>query len=140
MNKLISLLSGTIFGIGLVISEMINPQKVLGFLDIFGNWDPSLAFVMVGALIVSLPTFHIIKKKEKPLLEEKFDYSYNKNIDQRLILGSILFGAGWGLAGLCPGPAISSLALLNFYSMSFVISMFLGFYLVKLFDSITQAR
>jgi len=74
------------------------------------------------------------------LLEEKFDYSYNKNIDQRLILGSILFGAGWGLAGLCPGPAISSLALLNFYSMSFVISMFLGFYLVKLFDSITQAR
>ena len=140
MNKFISLLSGIIFGIGLVISEMINPQKVLGFLDIFGNWDPSLAFVMVGALIVSLPTFHIIKKKEKPLLEEKFDYSYNKNIDQRLILGSILFGAGWGLAGLCPGPAISSLALLNFYSMSFVISMFLGFYLVKLFDSITQAR
>lgn len=140
MNKLISLLSGIIFGIGLVISEMINPQKVLGFLDIFGDWDPSLAFVMVGALIVSLPTFHIIKKKEKPLLEEKFDYSYNKNIDQRLILGSILFGAGWGLAGLCPGPAISSLALLNFYSMSFVISMFLGFYLVKLFDSITQAR
>ena len=140
MNKLISLLSGIIFGIGLVISEMINPQKVLGFLDIFGNWDPSLAFVMIGALIVSLPTFHIIKKKEKPLLEEKFDYSYNKNIDQRLILGSILFGAGWGLAGLCPGPAISSLVLLNFYSMSFVISMFLGFYLVKLFDSITQAR
>ena len=140
MNKLISLLSGTIFGIGLVISEMINPQKVLGFLDIFGNWDPSLAFVMIGALIVSLPTFHIIKKKEKPLLEEKFDYSYNKNIDQKLILGSILFGAGWGLAGLCPGPAISSLALLNFYSISFVITMFLGFYLVKLFDSITQAR
>ena len=140
MNKLISLLSGIIFGIGLVISEMINPQKVLGFLDIFGNWDPSLAFVMIGALIVSLPTFHIIKKKEKPLLEEKFDYSYNKNIDQRLILGSTLFGAGWGLAGLCPGPAISSLALLNFYSMSFVISMFVGFYFVKLLDSITQAR
>ena len=140
MNKLISLLSGIIFGIGLVISEMINPQKVLGFLDIFGNWDPSLAFVMVGALIVSLPTFHIIKKKEKPLLEEKFDYSYNKNIDQRLILGSILFGAGWGLGGLCPGPAISSLALLNFYSISFVISMFIGFYFVKLLDSTTQAR
>ena len=140
MNKLISLLSGTIFGIGLVISEMINPQKVLGFLDIFGNWDPSLAFVMIGALIVSLPMFHIIKKKEKPLLEEKFDYSNNKNIDQRLIFGSILFGAGWGLGGLCPGPAISSLALLNFYSIFFVISMFVGFYFVKLLDSITQAR
>ena len=140
MNKLISLLSGIIFGIGLVISEMINPQKVLGFLDIFGNWDPSLAFVMIGALTVSLPMFHIIKKKEKPLFEEKFDYSNNKNIDQRLILGSILFGAGWGLGGLCPGPAISSLALLNFYSISFVISMFIGFYFVKLLDSITQAR
>jgi len=140
MNKLISLLSGIIFGIGLVISEMINPQKVLGFLDLFGNWDPSLAFVMIGALIVSLPMFHIIRKKEKPLLEEKFDYSNNKNIDQRLVLGSILFGAGWGLGGLCPGPAISSLALLNFYSMSFVISMFVGFYFVKIFDSITQAR
>ena len=140
MNKLISLLSGTIFGIGLVISEMINPQKVLGFLDLFGNWDPSLAFVMIGALIVSLPMFHIIKKKEKPLLEEKFDYSSNKNIDQRLVFGSILFGAGWGLGGLCPGPAISSLALLNFYSISFVISMFIGFYFVKILDSTTQAR
>ena len=96
MNKLISLLSGTIFGIGLVISEMINPQKVLGFLDIFEKWDPSLAFVMTGALIVSLPMFHVIKKR-KTLLEEKFDYSNNKNIDQRLIYGSILFGAGWGL-------------------------------------------
>ena len=140
MNKLISLLSGIIFGIGLVISEMINPQKVLGFLDLFGNWDPSLAFVMIGALIVSLPMFHIIRKKEKPLLEENFDYSNNKNIDQRLVFGSILFGAGWGLGGLCPGPAISSLALFNFYSMTFVISMFAGFYFVKLFDSITQAR
>lgn len=140
MNKLISLLSGIIFGIGLVISEMINPQKVLGFLDLFGNWDPSLAFVMIGALIVSLPMFHIIRKKEKPLLEENFDYSNNKNIDQRLVLGSILFGAGWGLGGLCPGPAISSLALLNWQSIPFVTSMFIGFYLVKLFDSITQAR
>ena len=140
MNKLISLLSGIIFGIGLVISEMINPQKVLGFLDIFGNWDPSLAFVMIGALIVSLPMFHIIKKKDKPLLKEKFDYSNNRNIDQRLVFGSILFGAGWGLGGLCPGPAISSLALLNFYSISFVISMLIGFYFVKLLDSTTQAR
>ena len=140
MNKIISLLSGIVFGIGLVISEMINPQKVLGFLDIFGNWDPSLAFVMIGALIISTPAFHLISRGNKPLLEEKFNYSKNKSVDQRLIYGSILFGAGWGLGGLCPGPAISSLALLNWQSILFVTSMFIGFYLVKLFDSITQAR
>lgn len=140
MNKIISLLSGIVFGIGLVISEMINPQKVLGFLDIFGNWDPSLAFVMIGALIISTPAFHLINRRNKPLLEEKFNYSKNKILDQRLIYGSILFGAGWGLGGLCPGPAISSLALLNWQSIPFVTSMFIGFYLVKLFDSITQAR
>ena len=140
MNKIISLLSGIVFGIGLVISEMINPQKVLGFLDIFGNWDPSLAFVMIGALIISTPAFHLISRRNKPLLKEKFNYSNNKSVDQRLIYGSILFGAGWGLGGLCPGPAISSLALLNWQSIPFVTSMFIGFYLVKLFDSITQAR
>ena len=131
MNKLISLISGIVFGTGLVISEMINPEKVLGFLDLFGNWDPSLAFVMIGALVVSSPLFHIIKNKEKPLFAEKFNYSNNKNINNRLILGSALFGAGWGLGGLCPGPAISSIALLNIHSAIFVVTMFLGFYLVK---------
>ena len=107
MNKLASLLSGIIFGFGLVISEMINPAKVLGFLDLFGNWDPSLAFVMIGALVVSSPMFHYIKNNKKPIFAEKFDYSNNKNINSKLIIGSALFGAGWGLGGLCPGPAIS---------------------------------
>ncbi len=132
MNKLISLISGIIFGIGLVISQMINPEKVLGFLDLFGNWDPSLAFVMIGALIVSSPMFHLIKKKEKPLFVDSFNYSKNKEINNNLIIGSVLFGAGWGLGGLCPGPAIASIALLNISSISFVISMFFGFYLVKI--------
>lgn len=131
MSKLASLISGIIFGVGLVISEMINPEKVLGFLDFFGNWDPSLAFVMIGALIVSSPLFHIIKNNKKPLFAEKFDYSNNKNINKKLIFGSALFGAGWGLGGLCPGPAISSIALLNIHSIIFVVSMFIGFYLVK---------
>ena len=131
MNKLISLIAGITFGIGLVVSEMVNPAKVLGFLDLFGNWDPSLAFVMIGALIVSSPLFHLIKKKEKPLLTEKFNYSNNKEINNKLIIGSVLFGAGWGLGGLCPGPAISSLALLNINSIIFVVSMFIGFYFVK---------
>ena len=131
MSKIISLISGIIFGVGLVISEMINPEKVLGFLDLFGNWDPSLAFVMIGALIVSSPLFHIIKNKEKPLFAEKFNYSNNKEVNNRLIVGSALFGAGWGLGGLCPGPAISSIALININSITFVFAMFFGFYLVK---------
>jgi len=133
MNKLVSFVSGIIFGIGLVISEMINPAKVLGFLDLFGNWDPSLAFVMIGALVVSSPMFHLIKNKKKPLFAEKFNYSNNININTKLIIGSALFGTGWGLGGLCPGPAISSIALVNFYSITFVVSMFIGFYLVKFF-------
>lgn len=133
MNKLISLISGTIFGIGLVVSQMINPEKVLGFLDLFGSWDPSLAFVMIGALIVSSPLFHLIKNKEKPLFSEKFNYSNNKEINNKLVIGSALFGAGWGLGGLCPGPAISSIALLNINSIIFVVAMFIGFYLAKFF-------
>ena len=134
MNKLVSLISGIVFGIGLVISEMINPEKVLGFLDLFGNWDPSLAFVMIGALIVSSPLFHIIKKKEKPIFAENFNYSNNKSINNKLILGSAIFGAGWGLIGLCPGPAISSIALIDIHSIIFVFAMFVGFYLVKLIN------
>jgi uncharacterized membrane protein YedE/YeeE len=134
MNKLISLISGIIFGIGLVISEMVNPAKVLGFLDLFGNWDPSLAFVMIGALVISSPLFHVIKKREKPIFDVQFNYSNNKEINNKLIIGSALFGAGWGLGGLCPGPAISSIALININSITFVFAMFIGFYIVKFFN------
>ena len=131
MNKLVSLFCGIIFGIGLVISQMINPAKVLGFLNLFGEWDPSLAFVMIGALIVSSPLFHLFKNKEKPIFSSSFSISENKEIDKRLIIGSILFGAGWGLVGLCPGPAVSSIALLNISSVTFVFSMFIGFYIAS---------
>ena len=131
MNKLVALFCGTIFGIGLVISQMINPAKVLGFLNVFGEWDPSLALVMVGALIISSPLFHLFKNKEKPIFSTSFSISENKEIDKRLIFGSILFGSGWGLAGLCPGPAISSIALLNISSVTFVFSMFIGFYIAS---------
>ena len=134
MNKLISLISGIIFGIGLVISEMVNPAKVLGFLDLFGSWDPSLAFVMIGALVISSPLFHVIQKREKPIFVEQFNYSNNKEINNKLIIGSALFGAGWGLGGLCPGPAISSIALININSITFVFAMFIGFYIVKFFN------
>ena len=131
MNKLVALFCGTIFGIGLVISQMINPAKVLGFLNVFGEWDPSLALVMVGALIISSPLFHLFKNKEKPIFSTSFSISENKEIDKRLIFGSILFGGGWGLAGLCPGPAISSIALLNISSGTFVFSMFIGFFIAS---------
>jgi len=132
MNKIVSLFCGIIFGIGLVISEMINPAKVLGFLNLFGDWDPSLAFVMIGALVVSTPLFHLFKNNEQPIFSSSFSISNKKEIDKKLIIGSILFGAGWGLVGLCPGPAIASIALLNMSSVTFVIAMFAGFYIAKL--------
>ena len=129
MNKIVSLFCGIIFGIGLVVSEMINPAKVLGFLNIFKEWDPSLAFVMIGALFVSTPMFHLFKNKNKPVFASNFSIPTNKKLDNKLIIGSIFFGAGWGLIGLCPGPAITSIALLNMSSAIFVLSMFSGFYI-----------
>ncbi len=134
MNIIVSLFCGIIFGIGLVISEMINPVKVLGFLNIFGEWDPSLAFVMIGALIISTPFFHLFKNKDKPFFAANFLISNATDIDKKLIIGSILFGAGWGLIGLCPGPAISSLALLNISSIAFVFWMSMGFYVASKFN------
>jgi len=131
MSKLVSLFCGIIFGIGLVISQMINPAKVLGFLNLFGEWDPSLAFVMIGALIISSPLFHLFKNKEKPIFSSSFSIPTNKELDKKLIIGSIFFGAGWGLIGLCPGPAITSIALLNMSSAIFVVSMFTGFYIAS---------
>ena len=129
MSRVVSLISGIIFGVGLTVSQMIDPAKVLGFLNIFGAWDPSLAFVMIGALIVSSPFFHLFKNNNKPVFADSFSYSNNKELNKKLIIGSSLFGAGWGLAGLCPGPAIASLALLNPSSLIFVIAMFVGFYI-----------
>ena len=140
MSKIISLLCGIIFGIGLTVSQMINPAKILGFFKIFGYWDPSLIFVIIGALIIASPFFHLFKNNNKPIFYEKFSYSQNEEINKKLIIGSSLFGAGWGLVGLCPGPAIASLALLNINSAIFVVTMFIGFYLVKLSEPTTQAR
>ena len=133
MSRVVSLISGIIFGVGLSVSQMIDPAKVLGFLNIFGAWDPSLAFVMIGALIISSPFFHLFKNNDKPVFADSFSYSNNKELNKKLIIGSSLFGAGWGLAGLCPGPAIASLALLNTSSIVFVIAMFVGFYLSDMY-------
>ena len=131
MIRLISLLSGIIFGLGLTISGMVNPQKVLGFLNIFDAWDPSLIFVMVGAIIIFAPLHYIFKKKSRPILAKNFISIENKNIDKKLLIGSGLFGVGWGLAGLCPGPAIASISFLNPSSLIFVLFMFVGFFIAN---------
>ena len=131
MIRLISLLSGIIFGLGLTISGMVNPQKVLGFLNLFGEWDPSLIFVMVGAIIIFAPMHFIFKRKSRPIFVKEFQIINNRNIDKKLLFGSGLFGAGWGLAGLCPGPAIASISFLNPSSLIFVLFMFVGFFIAN---------
>ena len=131
LNKIFSLLSGLIFGIGLTISSMINPAKVIGFLDITGNWDPSLIFVMIGAITLCSPAFYLLKNRVKPLFSQEFEKPTIKDLDRHLIIGSSLFGLGWGMVGFCPGPAISSLALSQNISIIFVLAMALGFYISR---------
>lgn len=104
-----SLLSGLLFGTGLTISQMINPAKVIGFLDVAGNWDPTLAFVMGGALAVTIPGFIFVRRMAKPLVAHTFQLPTRRDIDMRLVGGAALFGVGWGLGGFCPGPALASL-------------------------------
>lgn len=104
-------LTGLLFGLGLVVSGMINPAKVLNFLDLAGSWDPSLAFVMGGALIVTFIGYRLVLGRDQPFFEGKFQLPSRTSLDTRLIGGSALFGIGWGLAGLCPGPAITAAGL-----------------------------
>ena len=132
MNKTFSLLSGFIFGLGLTVSSMTNPAKVIGFLDITDNWDPSLMFVMIGAIAISAPLFYLLRNKTKPLFDLNFEIPTIKNINKKLILGASIFGIGWGMVGFCPGPAIASLAMLKPVSIIFVLSMASGFYMSRL--------
>ena len=140
ISRIISLASGIIFGVGLSVSNMINPEKVIGFLNLFGKWDPSLIFVMMGAIIVSAPVFFLFRNKSKPIFADNFSYPTLKSIDKNLIIGSSIFGVGWGLVGFCPGPAISSLALLNTYSVYFVLSLLGGFLLTEFVNRINIRR
>ncbi len=127
-----ALVSGLIFGAGLIISEMVNPQKVLGFLDLFGDWDPSLALVMSGALL-TLGSLHlVILKRPAPILETDFHIAKQNPIDKRLIIGAALFGLGWGLLGFCPGPALMALSYLVWPAFIFVIGMAIGMRLADL--------
>ncbi len=121
-----ALVAGTLFGAGLTVSGMTDPQRVRGFLDLFGQWDPTLAFVMGGAVLVMAIAWRLRKRMGKPLFAERFVLPGRSDLDARLILGSALFGIGWGLAGLCPGPAIASLVLAPAAVLPFVLAMLTG--------------
>ena len=125
-DKLISLVSGVIFGIGLVISEMTNPEKVIGFLSITHNWDASLIFVMGGGIIVASPFFFLLKNKETSAIGNQINLPKNQKLDNKIIVGSALFGIGWGLVGLCPGPSIAAVATFDPIAFVFLISMAAG--------------
>ena len=123
---LASFLCGLIFGFGLLISGMTQPAKVLGFLDIFGRWDPTLAFVMAAALVVSGIGFALMRRPRRPVLAARYLWPTRTDIDWRLVVGSVLFGVGWGLVGLCPGPALVNLASLMPRVTVFVLAMAAG--------------
>jgi len=126
MLTIASLFCGLIFGAGLLISGMVQPTKVLGFLDIFGAWDPSLAVVMIAALAVSIPGFMLAKHHARPFLATQSFWPTKIGLDRSLVIGSALFGVGWGLVGLCPGPALENLATLSPGVIAFVVAMSAG--------------
>lgn len=130
MKNLIALLAGILFGVGLALSNMMDPAKVLSFLDIAGNWDPSLMLVMGGAVGVTLPGYWLVLKRPHPLLDKQFYVPDANNIDLKLISGAVLFGIGWGLAGLCPGPAFAGLATGKAEIVAFVACMLIGYRLM----------
>ncbi len=126
MKKLTAFIAGLLFGIGLLSAGMANPAKVLGFLDIAGLWDPSLALVMIGAIAVAWVPFHWAMRQEKSLLGSPMQLPVNREVDRRLIGGSLLFGVGWGIAGMCPGPALVLLPTAHWQAWVFVIAMLAG--------------
>lgn len=135
--RAISMFAGVLFGLGLMISGMADPAKVIGFLDIAGDWNPSLLFVMGGALAVFMPTyFLVIKTKAKPVIADTFCLANNTKIDRRLIIGATLFGLGWGLVGLCPGPAVASLALGNLQVWMFFPALMIGLVIGNYFNRV----
>lgn len=134
MPVLTSLLAGLVFGLGLILSGMANPAKVLGFLDLAGRWDPSLALVMLGAILVALVAFAIAKGRTRSFLGLSLKLPTASHIDGRLVGGSLLFGAGWGIAGFCPGPALAALGMGQIKAVVFVAAMLLGMLVFELLE------
>jgi uncharacterized membrane protein YedE/YeeE len=137
-ERLSALVVGLLFGLGLMLAGMTDPGKVIGFLDLAGNWDPSLAFVMGGAIAVGLGAFALARRRTVAFLGGAMHLPTARDIDKRLLLGSLLFGIGWGLGGFCPGPALVSLATGNAKAIVFVVAMLAGMALVDLIESRRQ--
>jgi uncharacterized membrane protein YedE/YeeE len=126
MALLTALLSGLLFGSGLALSGMINPTKVLNFFDVFGAWDPSLSFVMAGALVVTFLGYRLAARRTAPFFAAAFSLPERKTIDSQLLVGAAVFGVGWGLSGLCPGPAVASLTTVSLEPLVFLAAMSAG--------------
>lgn len=137
MRKLTAFLAGLIFGIGLLLAGMANPAKVLGFLDLAGSWDPSLALVMGGAIGIAFLPFTWARKQQRSLLDAPMQLPQKRELDRRLIAGSLLFGIGWGIAGICPGPAVALLLSGHWQILLFVLSMLAG---MLLFTALERRR
>ena len=134
MYVVTSLLAGLVFGLGLIVSGMANPAKVLGFLDLAGRWDPSLAFVMAGAIGVGVVAFAIARTRTRSFLGAEMKLTTARHIDRRLIVGGLLFGIGWGVAGFCPGPALVALGMGESKAVIFVAAMLAGMGVFELLD------
>lgn len=137
MRKLTAFLAGLVFGIGLLLAGMANPAKVLGFLDLAGAWDPSLALVMGGAIGIAFLPFTWARKQQRSLLDAPMQLPQKRELDRRLIVGSLLFGIGWGIAGICPGPAVALLLSGHWQILLFVLSMLTG---MLLFTALERQR
>lgn len=129
---LIALLAGTLFGVGLAYSGMADPARVQGFLDLFGNWDPTLAFVMGGAIIPMAIAWLIQRRLDKPLAGAGFSLPGTSRIDAKLAGGAVLFGIGWGISGLCPGPGIANIAINPWPALAFIMAMLAGMFAHKI--------
>lgn len=137
---MIAFVTGLIFGLGLILSGMTNPAKIIGFLDIFGDWDPALALVMIGALIVSATSFQLIKKNKRTYFGQQLNLPANSKIDRKLIIGSLIFGVGWGLAGYCPGPSLVSVIHGGYQPAVFVLSMLAGMGIFEIYNQIGSKK
>jgi uncharacterized membrane protein YedE/YeeE len=132
MKQVFALLSGLVFGIGLIVSGMADPAKVLNFLDVFGTWDPSLAFVMGGAIAVTAPGFAVLfGNRQSPYFGTTFHLPTRKDLDPKLLTGAAIFGIGWGLGGFCPGPALTALPVANTGTLIFVPFMLIGMWVAR---------
>jgi uncharacterized membrane protein YedE/YeeE len=139
LHRIAEFVVGLLFGLGLMLSGMTDPGKVIGFLDLFGTWDPSLALVMGGAIMVGFFAFTVAKKRTSTFLGGAMRLPTNMDMDKKLVIGSLLFGAGWGLAGFCPGPALVSMADGQPKALVFVLAMLVGMVSFELMDRLVHA-